>query len=171
MKKLRYLLEEKHHLKCCIHYRDFKPGSPFYDSMAEGVEKSYKIIAVYSKNFLSSAYCTYELDLVKYRLLNQRDNCLVVFRIDGTDYEKLPPLIRKRSVIDHHNPAERRFWVRRLLRFLEVPVNPDNQNDIAEKDEDNNNTCNNYRATGRRVRNSFVRLNSTASTDTTVSQV
>ncbi|XP_078348231.1 uncharacterized protein LOC144633261 isoform X2 [Oculina patagonica] len=171
MKKLQYLLEERYHLRCCIHYRDFTPGKPFTESMAESVHRSFKIIAVYSQNFVNSDYCTYELNLVNYRLLNKNDNCLVVFRIDGTDFNKLPQGIHERSVIDYHSVAERHFWVRRLLRFLEVPVNSDNQNDIAEQDEDNNNTCNNYHATGRKVRNSFVRLNSTTSTDTTVSYV
>lgn len=163
MKKISYLLEDKFHLKCCIHYRDFPPAGVFLDSMAESVEKSFKIIALYSQNFLESHYCIHELDLAKYRLLNRRDNCLVVIRIDGTDCKKLPQRIQERSVIDYHSAVERRFWVSRLLRFLEVPEYSGNQNDVAEQDNDNNNT--------RRVRNSFVRLNSTSSTDTTISHV
>ncbi|XP_078346598.1 uncharacterized protein LOC144631886 [Oculina patagonica] len=52
------LLEKKHHLKCCIHYRDFTPGKPFTESMAESVYNSHKIIAVLSYNFLKSNYCS-----------------------------------------------------------------------------------------------------------------
>lgn len=167
MKRLVHLLEEKHHLKCCIHYRDFEPATVFYESMAESVAKSYKIIAVYSNNFLKSNYCMHELDLAKYRLLNQRDNCLVLIRIDGTDCNKLPPELRERSVIDYHNKLERPLWIGRLLRFLEVPEDCVNQSGITEQDRDNNNS----RTTGHRARNSFIRLNSTSSSDTTISQV
>ena len=169
--KLVHLLEDKHHLKCCIHYRDFKPGSTFYDSMAESVQKSYKIIAVYSRNFLKSRYCTHELDLAKYRLLNQRDNSLVIIRIDGTDCKRLPPELRERTLIDYHTALERPLWINRLLRFLDVPEDPShNQRAATGQDRDNNN-CNNFSTTGRKVKNSFVRLNSTSSTDTTVSCV
>ncbi|KAJ7382989.1 hypothetical protein OS493_031491 [Desmophyllum pertusum] len=49
--KLLPFLEVKHHFKCCIHYRDFMPGTNFMDSMADSVYNSYKIIAVLSSNF------------------------------------------------------------------------------------------------------------------------
>ena len=106
-RKLLPLLEEKHGLKCCIHYRDFTPGKPFQDSMAESVYNSYKIIAVLSSNFLNSNYCSYELNIAKHRLLNRRDESLVVIRIDNEDCRKLPKELRKRNFIDYSNALER----------------------------------------------------------------
>lgn len=167
--RLLRLLEGKHHLKCCVHYRDFQPGSVFYDSMAESVSKSFKIIAVYSRNFLRSHFCTYELELAKYRLLTQRDNCLVVIRIDGTNCESLPRGLRERSVIDYFSTLERPLWMVRLLRFLDVPEDSDNQNAVTGQERNTNNRRDSR--TGRRIRSSFMRLNSTSSSDTTVSFV
>ena len=120
-RKLLPLLEEKHGLKCCVHYRDFTPGKPFQDSMAESVYNSYKIIAVLSSNFLNSNYCSYELNIAKYRLLNRRDESLVVIRIDNEDCRKLPKELRKRNFIDYSNALERPLWEHKLIRFLNIP--------------------------------------------------
>ncbi|XP_068760701.1 uncharacterized protein [Montipora capricornis] len=119
--RLLPLLEERNELKCCIHYRDFEPGKVFYDSMAECVYKSFKIIAVLSNNFFDSNYCSYELNVAKYRLLNARDDSLIMIRIDNVDREKLPRKLQKRSFIDYCNPLERPFWEKKLLKFLDAP--------------------------------------------------
>ena len=119
--KLLPFLEDKHHLKCCIHYRDFTPGKPFHDSMAESVYRSYKIIAILSSNFVKSNYCSYELNIAKYRLLSRGDDSLIIIRIDNVDCGKLPRELRKRSFIDYSNAVERRLWEQNLLRFLNVP--------------------------------------------------
>ena len=118
--KLLPLLEERHHLKCCVHYRDFVPGKPFTESMAESVYNSYKIIAVLSSSFLKSNYCSYELNIAKYRLLNRKDDCLIMIRIDKEDCRKLPRALRKRTFIDYSNSLERPLWETKLLRFLNV---------------------------------------------------
>ena len=118
--KLLPLLEERHHLKCCVHYRDFVPGKPFTESMAESVYNSYKIIAVLSSSFLKSNYCSYELNIAKYRLLNRKDDCLIMIRIDKEDCRKLPRALRKRTFIDYSNSIERPLWENKLLRFLNV---------------------------------------------------
>ena len=118
--KLLPLLENKHHLKCCVHYRDFAPGQPFQDSMAESVYRSYKIIAVLSSNFSKSSYCSYELNIAKYRLMNKEDNSLIIIRIDNEDCRKLPRELRKRNFIDYANPLERPLWETKLLTFLNV---------------------------------------------------
>ncbi|KAJ7375788.1 Toll-like receptor, partial [Desmophyllum pertusum] len=60
-------LEEKHGLKCCVHYRDFTLGIPFRDNMVESVYKSRKTVAVVSNNFFNSNYCGSELDLALHR--------------------------------------------------------------------------------------------------------
>ena len=118
--KLLPLLEEKHHLKCCVHLKDFAPGQPFQESMAESVYKSYKIIAVLSSNLLKSNYCIYELNIAKYRLLNRKDDSLIMIRVDEANSNELPRELRKRNFIDYCNPFERPFWEEKLLKFLNV---------------------------------------------------
>ena len=136
-KKLLPFLEEKHHIQCCIHYRDFIPGIPFLKSMEDGVYKCYKIIAVFSSNFLQSNYCIHELDLAQYRLLNRRDDSLIIIRIDKTDPSNLPPALQKRNFIDYSDVLERPFWKNRLLQFLNsgsqsVSTETDNNNSALE---------------------------------------
>ena len=164
--KLLRPLEDQYHLKCCVHYRDFHAGAVYLTSIAENVERSFKIIAVYSKDFHESNCCKYELDLAKDRQAHQRDDCLVIIRIDETEFDKLPQGLRGRSVIDYSKAVERPFWMGRLLQFLQVPGNSDNQDVVTGQDRDNNNR----RDSGMgRIRNSFVRLNSTSSNESAVS--
>ena len=161
-KQLLPFLEEENHIKCCIHYRDFTPGLPFQDSMVESVYNSYKIIAVFSSNFLQSNYCIHELDLAQYRLLNRRDDSLIIIRIDKTDPSKLPPALQKRNFIDYSDTLERPFWKGRLLKFL----NSGSKRVSAELDN-NNSALNdsNEQNEHRSARAGFDRLNSTTSNE------
>ncbi|XP_068761968.1 uncharacterized protein [Montipora capricornis] len=138
-KKLLPLLEEKHHLTCCIHYKDFIPGKPLRDNMADSVYTSYKVIAIFSNNFVNSPYCRYELDVAVNRLVQQRDDSLAVIRIDGTDCSHLPSELRSRCFIDYHFPHERPFWRRRLLKFLDLPEESRRQSTSEDQGSDNNN--------------------------------
>lgn len=96
--KILPLLEERNDLKCCIHYRDFEPGQDFHEAMADCVYKSHKVIAVISRNFFASNYCNYELNIAKYRLLNARDDCLIMIRIDDVGREKIPRKLQKKKL-------------------------------------------------------------------------
>ena len=73
------------------------PGKPFEVNMEESVYNSYKVIAVFSKNLMLSNYCIHELDLAKYHLLKERDDSLVVMRIDKTNCEMLSRGLKKLS--------------------------------------------------------------------------
>ena len=168
-KRLRIPLEEKYHLKCCIHFRDFDPGGVFLESMADSVHKSFKIIAVYSKNFLESPFSMHELELAEYRQVSKQDNCLVIIRIDETDFNKLPEGLQRRSVIDYFKTVERPFWMHRLLQFLQVLENSDNQDAVTEQERNTNNRRDSR--TGRRLKKTFVRLSSTSSNESAVSFV
>lgn len=168
IKQLLPFLEEEHHIKCCIHYRDFTPGVPFLDNMAECVFKSYKIIAVFSSNFLKSSYANHELNLAQYRLLNRRDDSLIIIRIDKTDPSNLPPALQKRNFIDYSDLVERPFWKGKLLKFLT------SGSQSASVETDNNNRAlqdSNEQNAPRQPRAEFDRLNSTTSTSTEISIV
>ena len=143
-RKLLPFLEEQHHLKCCIHYRDFTPGKPFTESMAESVYNSYKIIAVLSCHFLKSNYCSYELNIAKYRLINKKDDSLIIIRIDKEDCRKLPRELRKRNFIDYSNSLERPLWESKLLRFLNVQDDSSNQEAAKEQIKWNNTNINHF---------------------------
>jgi len=175
--RLLHPLEKKYHLKCCIHYRDFQVAVPYCENMVESVRKSFKIIAVYSNNFLTSSYCNYELELAENRRARERDNCLVVIRIDETSCNRLPPGLSERSVIDYSSILERPFWMGRLQQFLRPPEETDNQDTVTGQERSTTTTTTTTTTNSTNSRRDsrswspFVRLNSTSSNESTVSYV
>lgn len=121
VKTLIPTLEEKHHFKCCVHYRDFALGVPFRENMVNSVYKSRKTLAVVSKNFFNSNYCGSEMDYALHRLMERRDDSLVVIKIDDVDRIKLPKELRKRSYIDLQKSVEKDHWDRKLVKCLTLP--------------------------------------------------
>ncbi|CAH3027643.1 unnamed protein product, partial [Porites evermanni] len=112
------ILEEKHGLRCCVHHRDFVVGKPFRENMADSVYKSRKIIAVVSRNFFKSKYCSQEMDMALGRSLNRGDDSVIVIKYDGVDTRKLPKALRQRSYIDYPKLIEKEMWERRLIDCL-----------------------------------------------------
>lgn len=194
-------LLEKHHLSYCIHYKHFAVGKPFRDNMAESVYISHKVIALFSRNFVKSSYCKYELDLAIGRLLSLRDRCLAVIRIDKVDSNMLPKELKDKSFIDYSNATERRIWKRKLLEFLRQPGDEECHDADVNQNCNNNSTNDDNRerlesassmesdahlehpnadmeeisdlssTNGNRERIGFMRLESTISNDTVISVV
>jgi hypothetical protein len=54
-------LEDRQGLRLCIHERDFIPGEQIVDNIARYVERSKKVMMVFSKNFVRSEWCQFEL--------------------------------------------------------------------------------------------------------------
>lgn len=134
--KILKLLEGKYHLKCCIHYRDFQVGRNFRDNMADSVYQSFKVIALFSKNFVNSDYCPYELNVAIGRQVENRDRSLVVIRIDGVDFRYLPSELRERSLVDCNDILQRSFWKKNLLEFLKSPLYSESHQDNGENGSD-----------------------------------
>ena len=154
MKKLLTFLEDKHNLKCCVHYRNWIVGRPFRDSMAESVNNSYKIIALFSSNSIKSNYFSYELDLAIDRQEKSGDHSLALIRIDGVNFEELPSKLRNKTLIDYEDRSQRPIWKTKLLQFLNLPLDSDNNN------------VEDYQVTNNGVtRTRFSRLDSTTSND------
>ena len=111
--------------------------------MAESVYQSCKIIAVLSSNFFKSNYCSYELNIAKYRLLNRQDDSLVIVKIDKeSESRRLPRELRKRNFIDYSNSLERPQWESRLVRFLNVE-NDSSAQDVKVEQTDRDDTVGN----------------------------
>ena len=155
MKKLLTFLEEKHNLKCCVHYRNWIIGRPFRDNMVESVNNSYKVIALFSSNSIKSNNVSYELDLAIDRQEKSGDHSLAVIRIDGVNFEELPLKLRYKTLIDYEDPSQRLIWKRRLLQFLNLPLDSDNNN-VEDYQVNINNGV---------TRTRFSRLDSTTSND------
>ena len=168
--RLLPFLEEEHHLTCCLHYKDFVPGKPFRDCMADSVKNSYKVIALFSSNSVKSNYFHYELDLAIGRLVEKRDQSLVVIRIDNVEAALLPTELKRRCFVDYYDILERPFWKQRLLKFLDLPKVSRTLSTSGDQSCDNNNDRD-YpgHENGNRARVGFNRLESTTSNDSVIS--
>ena len=168
--KLLPFLEEKHHLTCCVHYRDFVLGKPFRDNMAECVNKSYKVIALFSTYSVKSNYFHYELDLAIGRLVEKRDRSLVVIRIDNVDSRLLPEELRKRSFVDYYDIQQRPFWKQRLIKFFDLPEVSRTNSTTADQSCDNG-IDRDYpgHENENKTKVRFNRLESTTSNDSVIS--
>ncbi|XP_022807693.1 uncharacterized protein LOC111344710 isoform X1 [Stylophora pistillata] len=120
VKTLLPTLEEKHGLKCCVHYRDFTLGIPIRKNMVDSVYKCKKTVAVVSTNFFNSNYCGSELDYALHRLMEKNDNSLVVVKLDDVDRNKLPKELQNRSYIDYPKSIEKETWEKKLIKCLKV---------------------------------------------------
>ena len=160
MEKVLHFLEIELHLKCCVHFRDFPPGVPFVENMAYSVNNSYKVVVLFSNNFLTSQFAEYEMKLAIHRMVKRRDNSLVVMRIDDVDSARLPPELITNSFIDYNSILERPFWKQRIREFF---------NDaIPSEDQTINNNSISYEHTDRPP---YTRHSSTVSTESQVSYV
>ena len=121
VKTLIPTLEEKHRLKCCVHYRDFALGVPIRQNMVDSVYKCRKTVAVVSNHFFNSNYCGSELDYALHRLMEKKDDSLVVIKLDDVDRGKLPKELQKRSYIDYPKSVEKESWEKKLVSCLKVP--------------------------------------------------
>ena len=129
-KTLLPTLEDKHGLKCCVHFRDFIAGVLFRNNMVDSVYKSRKTVAVVSRSFFNSKYCGNELDFALHRLLEKRDNSLVIVKLDDVNRNKLPKALKKRSYIDYPNSKEKQTWEKNLVKCLKV-ANLASQGDVV----------------------------------------
>ena len=117
-------LLDENKLKYCIHHRDFELGRDIFENMAESVYTSRKVLAIVSKNYVTSGFCQSELGMALYRTTKRGDASLIVIRIDGMSKESLPKSLRNRTFLDYHDMIERKKWGERLIKHLVVNSAP-----------------------------------------------
>lgn len=112
-------LIEKHNLNYCIHHRDFEPGKTIVDNMADSVYKSRHILAVVSKNYMSSTFCRGELDMALGRNIQMKDSSLIAIRVDEIDKKRLPKALRSQMFLDFfEREQEKDIWESQLTKEL-----------------------------------------------------
>nr|QNL15333.1 toll-like receptor 26.2 [Littorina littorea] len=71
-------LESRLGLRLCVHERDFIPGNNIVDNIVESVQSSKKILMVFSKDFVRSQWCQFELTFCMNHVMNYDDVLLIV---------------------------------------------------------------------------------------------
>nr|ADM34974.2 Toll-like receptor 21 [Epinephelus coioides]AEK49148.1 TLR21 [Epinephelus coioides] len=117
--------------KLCLHHRDFELGRDIVDNIVSAVYSSRKTICVVSRNFLTSEWCSLEIQLASYRLFDEHRDVLLLVFLEPISERQLSSYHRMRKVMlkktylqwpgsDCTNPtqAQELFWnqLRRAMR-------------------------------------------------------
>ena len=86
--------------------------------MVDSVYKCRKTVAVVSTNFFASYSCETELEYALCRLMERKDDSLIVIRLDDVGVDKLPMELKQRSYIDCPESVEKESWEMKLVHCL-----------------------------------------------------
>jgi hypothetical protein len=115
-------------LRVCDHDVDFIPGKNIVDNIVDCVGSSKKILMVFSRNFVLSNWCQYELAYCISHVMEHDDALIIVCVDDITSYEitsAMMAVIKTTTYIRWVNrpDALRSFWGRLEIALNEVLPN------------------------------------------------
>jgi hypothetical protein len=118
-------LEDRLGLRLCIHEREFIPGKDIVDNITDCVESSKKIMMVFSRNFVRSQWCQFELAYCLNHVMEHEDALIIVCMDDITSYEitsAMMAVLKTTSYIQwaYHPDAIRSFWGRLEIALNEI---------------------------------------------------
>jgi hypothetical protein len=112
-------------LRVCDHDRDFIPGKNIVDNIVDCVDSSKKILMVFSRTFVLSQWCQFELAYCLSHVMEHEDALIIVCMDDIMSYEITPAmmaLIKTTTYIQwvYHPHAIWSFWGRLEIALNEV---------------------------------------------------
>ncbi|XP_066280315.1 toll-like receptor 13 [Branchiostoma lanceolatum] len=120
--------------RLCLGDRDFQPGAPIVDNIAESIYESRKTICVITRNFLESDWCRFEMQMATYRLFEEHVDCLIVVFLEQipaqrlAKYHSLRRVMCRNTYLEWPEDPEARdlFWERlRVALRTHRPLNHD----------------------------------------------
>ncbi|XP_048049571.1 toll-like receptor 13 [Megalobrama amblycephala] len=107
-------------LRLCLHSRDFQLGEDIVENITDSIYASRQTLCLVSRNYLSSNWCSLELQLATYRLqVEHRDILILVFleMIPSrwlSSHHRLARLVKTRTYLDWPQDPEMHeaFWDR-----------------------------------------------------------
>ncbi|XP_076438358.1 toll-like receptor 4 [Babylonia areolata] len=118
-------LENELGLRLCLQDRDFILGNNIVDNIVQGVNSSKKILTVFSRHFLRSQWCQFELNLCLSHVMDH-DDALIVVCVDDVTSRKMTSammsVLKTTTFIQwkEQEDAEASFWGRVRLALSEV---------------------------------------------------
>ena len=109
-------------LKLNIHHRDFVPGGMIVESIISAIQKSSKTLVMLSRNFLSSRWCMYELQMALMEEATTGRDIVVVVMLEHISYNNLPRPVRclvdTDSYIDYQLFQDKDLFWERVISSL-----------------------------------------------------
>ncbi|KAF3834884.1 hypothetical protein F7725_027442 [Dissostichus mawsoni] len=119
------VLEGEQGWKLCLHHRDFQPGKPIIENITDAIYGSRKTICVITRRYLQSEWCSREIQMASFRLLDEQEDVLILIFLEDIPAHQLSPyyrmrkLLKKRSYLSWPQAGQHTgvFWqnVRRAL--------------------------------------------------------
>ena len=82
-------LTDQTRFRLCFHDRDFIPGTSIEDNIVRAIENSRKTILVLSKDFLTSGWCDFELQMARMESFDKGRNVIVVVMLEPLPMESM----------------------------------------------------------------------------------
>ncbi|KAM4703083.1 toll-like receptor 12 [Rhinophrynus dorsalis] len=129
-------LEEKGSpsFKLCLHNRDFQVGKDILDNIMDSIYKSRKTICLISYNYLQSEWCSLEMRMATYRILEEKNDDLILIFLEKisryhlSSYHRLARMVKKKTYIDwpKEESEQSAFWERLRITILETKTDIEN---------------------------------------------
>ena len=118
-------LEDPLGLRLCVHERDFIPGKNIVDNIADCVQSSKKILMVFSKDFVRSQWCQFELAYCLSHAMDYDDALIVVCVDDVTSRDMTTAMMAVMKTTTYiqwaeHPDARAAFWGMLQIALQEV---------------------------------------------------
>ncbi|XP_053375477.1 toll-like receptor 4 [Mercenaria mercenaria] len=76
-------LEQKKSFRLCIHEREFQPGESIAYNISKGIHSSKRTLLFFSKSFLQSEWCKYELNIARIESMYTKRSLILVIMLEG----------------------------------------------------------------------------------------
>uniref|UniRef100_A0AAV2LT79 TIR domain-containing protein n=1 Tax=Knipowitschia caucasica TaxID=637954 RepID=A0AAV2LT79_KNICA len=104
-------LEQEQGWTLCLHHRDFLPGKPIVENIAEAIYESRKTICVISHRYLQSEWCSKEMQLASFRLFDECEDVLILLFLEDIPLSHLNPYYRMKRLLKKRTYLS---WTQRL---------------------------------------------------------
>ncbi|XP_035981626.1 toll-like receptor 13 [Fundulus heteroclitus] len=111
-------LEGEQGWRLCLHHRDFEPGKPIVDNITDAIYSSRKTICVVSRRYLSSEWCSREVQAASFRLFDEQKDVLILVFLEDiptyllSPYHRMRKLLKKQTYLSWPRAADQPevFW-------------------------------------------------------------
>ncbi|XP_059210938.1 toll-like receptor 13 [Centropristis striata] len=125
------VLEGEQGWRLCLHHRDFEPGKPIVENITEAIYGSRKTICVISRHYLSSEWCSREIQMASFRLFDEHEDVLILLFMEDIPvhqmslYHRMRGLIKRRTYLSWPQAGQHTgaFW-QNIRRALETAGRP-----------------------------------------------
>nr|UZH24410.1 TLR23o [Mugilogobius chulae] len=92
-------LEERQGWRLCLHHRDFQPGRAIMENITDAIYSSRKTLCVISQRYLRSEWCSREIQMASFRLLDEKKDVLILLFLEDLSSNQLSPFYRMRKLL------------------------------------------------------------------------